>query len=179
MKKTLITVLVTVIVCFSVIGTTYAWLMDKTQTITNTFTAGDIKIKLEETTGSEYKMIPGITLTKDPTVTVEKNSEDCWLFVKITKSQNFDTFVTYEMADGWTEIGTGSGVYYRSVDLKDSDQEFAVIKDNKMTVIEDVTKEQLSGIGDGLELGVTAYAVQELGFENDPSGAWEKAQTLG
>ena len=115
MKKTLITVLATLLICASVVGTTLAWLTDKTDAITNTFTYGDINITLTETTGTEYKMVPGQTVAKDPTITVDKDSEACWLFVKIDESTNFDDFMTYEVADGWTALPDNAGVYYREV----------------------------------------------------------------
>ena len=62
---------------------TLAWLTDKTESVTNTFTTSNINITLTETTGSNYQMIPGFTITKDPKVTVSAGSEDCYLFVKL------------------------------------------------------------------------------------------------
>lgn len=70
-------------------GATLAWLTDKTETITNTFTVGNVDISLEETT-SDYKMVPGNTIAKDPKITVEAGSEACWLFVKIDESTTLD-----------------------------------------------------------------------------------------
>ena len=80
--------------------------------VKNTFTVGDINIGLTETT-TDYKMVPGNTIAKDPTVTVKAESEACWLFVKVTESENLDTFITYAIAEGWTKLQ--DGVYYREV----------------------------------------------------------------
>ena len=41
------------------VAATLAYLTDKTSTVENTFTAGNISITLEETTGEQYKMVPG------------------------------------------------------------------------------------------------------------------------
>ena len=56
------------------IGGTLAWLTDKTESKVNTFTVGNIDIDLTETT-TNYKMVPGQTIDKDPKVTVEAGSE--------------------------------------------------------------------------------------------------------
>ena len=72
-------VLVTALVS---VGGTLAWLKDATTPVTNTFTVGDVGITLKETTGDEYQMIPGSVLDKDPTVTVEANSENVMCLLK-------------------------------------------------------------------------------------------------
>ena len=92
------------LVTASVVGT-YAVLTSQTATITNTFTAGQVAITLDEATvdvygvvdtgagrkvadpeqtvGNSYKLIPTHTYVKDPTVHVVEGSEPCWLFVKV------------------------------------------------------------------------------------------------
>ena len=78
----------TLIVSAGMFGT-LAYLTDTTDEVVNTFTTSGIDIDLTETTGEDYKMVPGFTIAKDPTVMVEANSEDCYLFVKLEKSANF------------------------------------------------------------------------------------------
>ena len=80
------------------IGGTLAWLTDTTPAVTNTFTTSDINIKLYETK-NDFKMVPGWTIEKDPKVSVGAGSEDCWLFVKIEKSEKFDDYIDYKIAD--------------------------------------------------------------------------------
>ena len=112
MKKALFIMLsAALIVCATVAGT-LAWLTDTTDHVVNTFTVGDINITLTESEDLDLKMVPGRTITKDPKVTVKEGSEACWLFVKVVKSGNFDSFMTFEIANGWTELTEGSGVYY-------------------------------------------------------------------
>lgn len=113
-KKTLALVLALTLLVAGVVGGTLAWLTDRTAEVKNTFTVGDINIGLTETT-TDYKMVPGNTIAKDPTVTVKANSEACWLFVQVTESENLDTFITYAIAEGWTALPGVDGVYYREV----------------------------------------------------------------
>ena len=170
-KKSLALVLALAMIVVCVVGGTLAWLIDKTDPVKNTFTYGDINIKLEETgttvaaDGSatkEFKMIPGYTIAKDPKVTVKAGSEKCYLFVKVDKSANFDTFMTYEIADGWTALTGVNGVFYRVVDASTADQEFGVLKDNQVTVRGDVTKGMLKALTETNQptLTFTAYACQ-------------------
>ena len=175
-------------IIFSVIGSTVAWLMSKTEPVKNTFTYGDINIKLTETdTGdndgnpntNSYIMIPGKTITKDPKVTVQKGSENSWLFVKFEESTatNFEDFMNYEIANGWTELEGVEGVYYRQVDKStDKDLEFGVIKDNTVTVKDTVTKDDLNSLTEYPTLTITAYAVQrdsEIDAINTAQKAWD------
>ncbi len=177
MKKiVLIAVSALALVLVIAIGGTVAWLTAKTTEVKNTFTYGDINIALAETTGNDYKMIPGSTIKKDPTVTVEADSEACWLFVKAVKSNNFDNFMTYTMADGWTPLEGVENVYYRSVNASDADQTFGVIADDEVTVKGDVTKEMLNNLNEDTNptLTFTAYAVQKENMAN-ANAAWTAA----
>lgn len=161
-KKALVSVLsVALVLCFAA-GATIAWLKDQTQEVKNTFTVGDVDIAMSETVGEElkntddttsaiindtYKMVPGATLSKDPKVIVNAGSEACWLFVTIDKSTNFDDFMTFDVADGWTLIDGETNVYYREVAATGADaQTFPVIKDNTVNVKTDVTKEMLNSL---------------------------------
>ena len=179
MKKILIAVLATVLICGCVVGGTYAWLIDQTDPITNTFTVGDINITLTETVEPEsLKMVPGQKIAKDPTVTVKGKSEDCWLFVKIEKVNNVDAYLTYTIAADWDELTGNPGVYYRAVTSSDADQDFSVLEEDKVTVKGTVTKSELESVaedGAPIALKFTAYAVQRAGFET-AAAAWTVAQ---
>lgn len=157
-------------------GATFAWLTATSDTVTNTFTYGDINITLGETTGSDYKIIPGVDIEKDPLVTVEAGSEACWLFVKVEEEGTFvANKVTYSIADGWTK-GDGTkipaNVYYRAVDAVKNDTDFAVLKDNKIYVSDTLTKIDIKGILTTTpKLSITAYAIQKDGMDNAAT-AW-------
>lgn len=157
-------------------GATFAWLTAKTDPVVNTFTYGDINIELAESTGNDYKIIPGVDIEKDPKVTVKAGSEACWLFVKVDEEGTFvANKVTYSIADGWTK-GDGTkipaNVYYRAVDAVTADTEFYVLKGNDtypngvITVSDTLTKIDIKGISTTTppKLSITAYAIQKDGM---------------
>ena len=181
----LVLVLALALIVGVAVGATFAWLTAKTDPVVNTFTYGDINITLEENTGSDYKIIPGVAIEKDPLVTVLAKSEACWLFVKV-EEENWPEFadgedgnavrkVNYDIADGWMK-GDGTSipanVYYREVDASNADQEFPVLKDNKITVSDTLTKIDIKGILTTTpKLSITAYAIQKDGM-TDAAAAW-------
>ena len=168
-KKTLALVLALTLLVAGVVGGTLAWLTDRTAEVKNTFTVGDINIDLTETT-TDYKMVPGNTIAKDPTVTVKANSEACWLFVKVTESENLNNFITYTIANGWTKLQ--DGVYYREVPASAADQTFSVLAGDAVTVKSDVTKTMLeTAKTDAPTLTFQAYAIQKDHFAT-AAAAW-------
>lgn len=185
--KTISLILALVLLVGGVVGGTVAWLTTQTADVVNTFTYGDINIKLEETptddgdndpNTNEYEMIPGSDITKDPKVTVLGDSEDCWLFVKVVKSADpkFDEFMTYEMAEGWTALTGVDNVWYREVKSNADAQDFQVIKEDKVTVKETVTKEMLNALTAYPTLTITGYAVQQENIA-DVATAWTTINT--
>lgn len=159
------------------IGGTVAWLTAKTDAVVNTFTYGDINITLAETTGTDYKIIPGVDITKDPKVTVKANSEACWLFVKVEKSGTFVTDkVTYAIDNTvWTQLDNVAGVYYKKIDtLTASDTNYNILQDKKVTVSQELTKGEINSIEEGQKnptLTFKAYAVQ-LDAAQTAADAW-------
>lgn len=161
-KKTLALFLALALVLGSIIGGTVAWLTAQTDPIVNTFTDSDIDITLAESTGESYQMVPGCTISKDPRVTVLEGSEKCYLFVKLEKSENFDFFMIYEIADGWTALESDSNVYYRIVDAADMGTAYSVLKGDQVTVKDTVTRDDMNSLTEDTypKLTVTAYASQ-------------------
>ncbi len=163
-KKTIILLAAMALIIGIAAGSTLAWLTDATADVKNVFTPSDISITLTESENLDLQMVPGYTITKDPKVTVKANSEKCYLFVKISKSANYTTFLDdYAVEDGWTVLAGETDVYYRVVDESDADKEFYVIKDNKLTVKTSVTKSEMQTISSASNqptLTVTAYASQ-------------------
>ena len=172
-----------------VAGGTVAWLTAKTKPVVNTFTFGNINITLEESKGTaddvinqnnrSFKAIPGCTIEKDPTITVLKNSEKCYLFVKVEEANNQDKIVEYTVDVGdsaWTKLDDESNVYYRVVENSTADQKFNVLKENKVTISTELTKEKVEAMEKAETLPTltfTAYAVQQDGIEN-VADAWAK-----
>lgn len=205
--KAFAVILAAVLILGGAIGGTMAWLIDGTEAVANVFTDSDIDITLNETTGNitenehKYKMIPGHKIEKDPKITVQKGSEDCYLFVKIDKSANYSTYLAdYAIVQGWNELNGHEGVYYREVKTSDVDQTFSLLaagsygkegegdgvftwKENQVLVLPSVTKADMEKIknnpNDRPTLTFTAYAVQLYktnGQKFDVAVAWEKAK---
>ena len=200
--KILIVLLAMVLVIGCAVGGTVAWLTQETDSIVNTFTYGNINITLTETTPEKepVKIIPGIDIEKDPKVTVEANSEACWLFVKVeevnwpifTETDNTTKKVSYAVIDdenGWKKLENVEGVdnvYYREVDAVTADTDFYVLKGNDtykngvVTVSENLTKTEVNSIADETKptLTFTAYAVQREGIDT-AADAWAKVDVDG
>lgn len=182
-SRAFIALLALVLVIGCVAGGTVAWLVATSDTVTNTFTYGNINIALAETTGEDYKIIPGKDIPKDPKVTVTAGSEACWLFVKVEKVGDIGTSTTdpvrYAIDTGWAQLKDKdgkdvSGVYYRLVDAVDNDTAFNVLKDNKIIVSGELTKETINGYAvQQPKLTFTAYAVQQENI-TDAATAWSK-----
>lgn len=209
--KLVVLLLAVVLVFGCAVGGTLAWLLDKTDPVVNTFTTANIDITLTETWNTDgddadtepdswtAKLIPGTDIKKDPKVTVTANSENCWLFVKVTESEvsvkvgetthDFDDFITYAIANEWTKLGDSyPGVYYREVSASTANQDFYVLAgptavegetvDNSLTngyvhIPDTVTKDMedaLKNANTSPTLTFTAYAVQKEGFTETVDG---------
>ena len=167
--------LVLVLLLGGAIGGTIAYLTDKSETVENTFTAGDVSITLVESDNLDLKMVPGKEIKKDPKVTVSADSEDCYVFVKVeaengvilsSATVNAATdYITYAIADGWTKLDGVDGVYYLVADTAEEKGEaISVLDGDKVTVLTTVTKDMMTDVKDGTakepELSFTAYAIQ-------------------
>ena len=116
-KKILALCLVVVLVATAITGVTLAYFNDYTDVATNTFTVGNIDIKLDEKDiknpgertekGNTYENVyPGQTVYKDPTVTFVEDSRDCYVRMIVTLEQEELTaletaFPTADYATYW------------------------------------------------------------------------------
>ena len=183
MKKKVLSIVAVVLVLCCAIGGTLAWLTAKSEVVTNTFAPSNIKIELKENTGAQYKMVPGQTIAKDPAAKVLAGSEECWLFVKIEKSANFDQYLTYAPANGWELVTGETNVYARKVTTADFDTAFSVLRNDQVTVKSDVTEVMMGGLNTANypTLTITAYATQlhKSATEDFTAvDAWAAASTL-
>ena len=162
-KPLILLVLIIMLLLTSVSGT-IAWLKSESNSLVDRFTYGNIKISLEESKqdNKNYEISPGKVIKKDTTVTVEGGSEDCWLFIKIDKTQNFDTFMTYSLKDDWKALDGYSDIYYREVQESDEKQEFQIIKDNVINVKSELTKVVFDSLNEDTypTISLSAYAIQ-------------------
>ena len=175
--KVLLILTAAILLCGCAVGGTVAWLSSRAF-VKNTFIAGDITLELTETTGSEYKLIPGTTIAKDPKVTVYRGSESCWLFVKIQKQNDPDAYIDYAIADGWTPMG--DGVYYRQLPTATADVTYSVLQNDQISVKESLKKADLAELkksGILPTISFTAYAIQQSASLTVEQ-AWEIAKEL-
>ena len=193
MKKRTIALLLAVVMLFgATVGGTIAWLTAKTNEVNNTFVVGDIEIDLDEaevingvvTTpekrvkANEYKMIPGATYFKDPTVHVLEGSEECYVFVEVIETNNTyntdDKVIQYtvdttnwELVETTTEgnVVTTVYMYKETLEAGESTESVLAITDEvSITVNCDVTKTELEAMDEGStepELDFVAYAIQK------------------
>lgn len=183
-RRALLTLSLVLVMMMVAVGGTIAWLTDSTEPVTNVFNAGDVEITLTENEGEiddngnhKFTMVPGNTIAKDPLVTVLADSEAAWVFVKIEKLNNFDAYMTYSVADGWTALTGVEGVYYRKVDASDVDQEFAVLADNQVVVKQNVTSDMMETANNtNPTITFTAYAIQQANIADDATAAWDAIQ---
>lgn len=191
----------------SVMGT-LAYLTS-TDDVTNTFTVGQVKITLDEKNvdhdldadgkepvrdkTNDYKLIPGSSYEKDPTVTVLKGSEESYVraFVTVTKSSALDKifadhakdFALKDVVTGisadWNVAGNVEDAtkdtrtyelrYKSTVKAVDADVKLAAIFQG-ISVPGVLTDKEIATIGD-MQISVIAQAIQAEGFA-DANAAW-------
>lgn len=165
---------------------TVAWLVSESESSVSTFTLGDINIKLTgESESQPLKIIPGVEIKRSLKVTVEPNSEACWLFVKV-EGTNWSHFpdangtakVSYsvDVQNGWIALSGHPGVYYREVSAEDAKTGMVYDVNCNVTVSQMLTKAEVDSIASGTQpqLSFTAYAVQYDGI-GDAATAWAAA----
>lgn len=179
------------LVCIS-IGATVAYLTS-TATVTNTFTVGNVAITMDETKVDEngtpiqganrvqantYKLMPGHTYTKDPTIHVSNTSEEAYLGVKVVfeNSAEADEKLSLNMlsifsgfiAENWTiqeKTQEDNDVYYlltrkNTVTKNDNIKLFDYV-----VIPDEMTNEQIAYLNN-IRMEITAYAVQKDGFSS-------------
>ena len=158
---------------------TVAWLVSESESSVSTFTLGDINIKLTgESESQPLKIIPGVGIRRSLKVTVEPNSEACWLFVKV-EGTNWPAKVSYSVAGGtndWKALDNYPGVYYREVSAENARTGVEYDVNGVVAVSKELTKADINSIASGTQpqLSFTAYAVQRDGI-GDAATAWAAA----
>lgn len=204
-RKILVSVAALALVAALSIAGTLAYLTDKGE-VTNTFTVGKLDIVLNEAKtdvngvadteadrvyANQYKIMPGHTYAKDPTVFVQPSSEASYIFIAVknelgaleaTQSDAYDTIATQITKNGWTKVtddlktGTvadGYTVYYKAQTATNDTTTVKLDIFKTFKIADKADEETNYGSFDG-KIIVLAYAVQQDGFEGY-ADAWEKA----
>jgi len=161
----------------------------------NTFTVGNVEIEMDEKnvdqkpesgerdTKNEYKLLPGKTYEKDPTIYIKDGSEDCWLFVKVENGLA-DQILNIETQDETKTIHGQMIANGWSLVTDDTYDNFYVYKDIKKAGEQQVVFSSFTIDGESVDYAdleakkdsqilVTAYAIQATGFEDDWQAAWD------
>ncbi len=158
-------------------GGTFAYLQSSTGDVVNAFSSNQVMVNLAETTGSEYHIIPGTEEAKDPKVTVN-TTVPAYVYVEVTDTT--DGLVGYDVAEGWTLLGSFDNIYYREVAASSTAQEFSVLAGDKVSY--DATLgngdmvDENGALKEGLSLTFQAHAVQKEPF-GDPLKAFYQSDT--
>ena len=198
MKKfALIAVCAALLVCVT-IGATVAWLTS-TDKVENTFTVGKEAITLDETkvnsnglppigpeqrvSANAYHLLPGQSYQKNPTVHVDKDSETCYVFVKVengiaaleaASTEARPNIAAQIASNGWIALDGVPNVYYKeytknAVATEDTD----LLVFSMFTIADNAdTLDAWSSVNTNTKVTVTAYAIQEEGFANNVLAAW-------
>lgn len=128
-------------------------------------------------TENTYKLIPGHSYTKDPTIHVAAGSEKSYLYVKVANGISdiedaSNTIAAQMKANGWEVLNADEGLYYYNgsvntdtTDLTTGVRDVPVFGSFKLKTDADVSTYSSATIT------VTAYAIQADGFDNATT-AW-------
>lgn len=198
-NKALVLTLCAVLLVVATVMGTLAYLTS-TDSVTNTFTVGKVALTLDEakvnpngtliykedgTTPvarvreNAYKLIPGHTYTKDPTVHVEANSENSWIFVKVENGitaleaarveNGYQPIADQITANGWMILDDFDNVYYKEYTSQGTNKDLKVFENFK--IADTASNGDAWNNAANATVTVTAYAVQQDGF-NTAKDAW-------
>lgn len=173
--KIVVLMLAMMLVFGCAMGGTLAYLLDVSDAVTNTFTIGNVEITLAETTGTDYKITPGATVDKNPTITVESPSEKCYVYVLVdnTVALNGTVVATPNISTtDWTSIKTnGTKTLYRYkaiVDASAADVEIPVF--TKVTYSDTILKDNITALNN-TKIIMQAFAHQSDSVEQTDADA--------
>lgn len=212
MKRSLILILSIVLALSASTLGTLAYLTDEDSAV-NTLTVGNVQITVDETAvntsgeaiqgeprrqANHYHLIPGVSYTKDPTLTVVKGSSQAYvrMLVKLDKYSDIkkiaslggDAFALENLVDGinsslWklqanptideqNDTITFEYRYYQAFDASDQDEDVELeALFNQFIIPSAVTNDELQAI-DGMQITVYGHAIQAAGFSGE-SAAWD------
>lgn len=191
-KALMLVLCAVLLVTASVLGTmAYLTSQDK---VVNTFTVGKVAITLDEAKVKEdgtpvagaarvkknaYHLLPGHAYTKDPTVHVQANSEDSFIFVKVENGiANYEagteadpTIAKQITANGWKALDGVENVYYKAYTKSAEITDLPVF--SSFTIADNANAaDSWNSISADTKVTVTAYAVQQDGFASE-TAAWD------
>lgn len=196
-KNKKLLVLVALFLAVFAVGGTLAYLTDTTEEATNTFTFGKVDISLSEPTwtstgkAAAADMAPGVEVDKDPTIKVETNSKNAFVFAKVTIPTGTaggvadqELFTVGALGAGWTEVTSTLGITTKGVHVYVYGSTTTMTSVAKNTTLAPVfskikanaklTEAEITNLTDRkADVVVNAYAIQAEGLEaTTPVAAW-------
>ena len=210
-KKVVALALCAVMLVVGSVAGTMAYLSSTTDVVTNTFTFGKVAITLDEAdvdeygveikdaervTANTYKLMPGHTYVKDPTVHVKGDSEPSYVRMQVTVNGLDElkaAFPSAVSADGtfllqnfvdwnsdvWAYESYSNGVYefrYNGVVTVPNGTDADAYYDltplfESITIPEAASNADLDKLAESFDIAVVAHAIQADGFD-DATEAW-------
>lgn len=131
---------------------------------------------------NDYKLIPGHTYIKDPTVHVSDDSENCFVFVKVVDGiadiEAAKTIKTQMLEKGWEEVNNATNVWYWTGDAdatKVTAKPVAVVAGTDLAVFDTFTLTDGADVADykNATIVINAYAIQVDGLTDaSPEAIW-------
>ena len=168
-----------VCVLCSVVSTMYAKYSSNSDNDFDLYiTAGTITLNASDDVNG-LVVIPGtylaLTEANQPVISVENSSESCFVFLKITTSDDVKQIMDISCDTEWTLLD-GYDVYYREFtkNAGANSTTYNVFSDysKAIRVSSTATEEQIAAIS-GENITFTAYAVQKTPDITDAATAWE------
>lgn len=188
-KKILVAAVCALLLVSLIVAGTVAYLLDAKST-KNTFTVGDVKITLTNAIAETdaIHLVPGGTYAINPTVTVVKDSESCYVRVLVKVSavtalkealgDDYFDDITSDVNSAWTKQASlytedteaDTATYelrLNDVAAKSTSDTALAIPFTNIDVPNTLTNAQITAIKDaGLEIEIFAQAIQSANLEN-------------
>ena len=184
---------------------TFAFLSDE-EGVVNTFTVGKVYVDLDEAAVDEYgvpiegadrvyendyKLIPGWSYTKDPTMTILEDSESAYVRMMVTLTgysqleaafgDGFSVEDIVNIGDQWTCVNETENTLddtlvceFRYASVVDGLNGALTLQPlfTTLTMPEEISSEDLANIAGSFDMQIVGHAMQAKGFA-DADAAWE------
>lgn len=183
MKKILVLSLAALLLVAVSVGGTIAYLTATSGPVENTFTPAGIAIKLDETKQSDgtvvdtgvtnwtAKMVPGVTYSKNPKVTLTK--ADCAVYIFITVEDSTAGAVSYTIdSTNWSPVPGKNDVWYREAATTDVNKSWDILTDDQVTIATTLGQSTTMPTSD-VKITFNAYAIQK-DAATTVAAAWEQ-----
>lgn len=180
LAKILCLVMGAILLVTGTVAVTLAYLQDLTDSVTNTMTIGKVDIDLDESKvtvygvksgtarvkANTYKLIPGQTYVKDPTIKVIKGSEECYVFFGIAIDTKLNGVLDTTNNVIATQLNTNNWL-----PLQNTDKSQVTYTDTDGTVYNIYYNKNKVAANDSADQSLKTFEKFSVGANADVSGA--------